>query len=71
MDEHDNTVLLWAAGAGHPETLQQLEKIQWLLAEGGSSIQECNMRGKTLLLSSAECGHLVTLKWLLAEGGAH
>ena len=48
-----------------------LTTVQWLLTEGGASIEEVNLYGRTALLGAAECRRLTTVQWLLAEGGAN
>ena len=58
--------LLSAAGAG------RLSRVQWLLSvEGGASITERSLLGRTALLRAAHSGRLPTVQWLLSpEGGA-
>ena len=47
-----------------------MELVQWMLAEGGSSIAEATSRGFTALLFAADGGHMELVQWLLAEGGS-
>ena len=44
--------------------------MQWLLGEGGASIEEADDDGQTVLLLASSKGHLSVVQWLLAEGGA-
>eukprot|EP01006_Ploeotia_vitrea_P051904 TRINITY_DN67614_c2_g2_i1.p1 TRINITY_DN67614_c2_g2~~TRINITY_DN67614_c2_g2_i1.p1 ORF type:complete len:268 (+),score=43.20 TRINITY_DN67614_c2_g2_i1:77-880(+) len=64
MFGYHETALVAAARCG------QLEAVQWLLAEGGASINEVNGSGQTAVLEAARNGQFETLRWLIKEGGA-
>ena len=44
--------------------------MQWLLREGGASIEEVSNNGFTALLKASFKGHLPVVQWLLREGGS-
>ena len=59
-----NKALRVAASNGH------LERVQWLLREGGANPADKDKAGYSALLLAASRGHLEVVRWLLHEGCA-
>jgi ankyrin repeat protein len=60
---HGYIPFLWAATQGH------IPIMYWLLAEGGSSLAELNLAGRSALLLAALSGHFTAVQYLLEEHG--